>query len=134
MTTILHTSAQTCVWCHPILSSAFPFLCNGRRIPFLFLVFTKLTCRAHTSSCSTHTYKHTPRQVYEHVYKTVDAVGSVENRATATAKATVAAFAASEGQGHPRVVEFEKVKKWRCVCVHDCNLFTYSLLKGLVSM
>ena len=56
--------------------------------------------------------------MYEHVYKTVDAVGSVENRATATAKATVAAFAASEGQGHPRVVEFEKVTKWRCVCVY----------------
>ena len=43
------------------------------------------------------------------MYKTVDASGNVEAQATATAKATVAAFAASEGQGHPRVVELEKV-------------------------
>ena len=43
------------------------------------------------------------------MYKTVDASGSVDAQATATAKATVAAFAASEGQGHPRVVELEKV-------------------------
>ena len=48
-------------------------------------------------------------QVYEHVYQTVDSGGSAELRATATAKATVAAFAASEGQGHPRIVEMEKV-------------------------
>lgn len=47
--------------------------------------------------------------MYEHVYQTVDSSGSVELRATATAKATVAAFAASEGQGHPRIVELEKV-------------------------
>ena len=47
--------------------------------------------------------------MYEHVYRTVDASGSAEAQATATAKATVAAFAASEGQGHPRVVELEKV-------------------------
>ena len=47
--------------------------------------------------------------MYEHVYQTVDAGGSAELRATATAKATVAAFAASEGQGHPRIVELEKV-------------------------
>ena len=47
--------------------------------------------------------------MYEHVYNTVDNGGSVEARATATAKATVAAFAASEGQGHPRIVEMEKV-------------------------
>ena len=48
-------------------------------------------------------------QVYEHVHNTVDNGDSVEARATATAKATVAAFAASEGQGHPRIVEVEKV-------------------------
>lgn len=50
-------------------------------------------------------------QVYEHMYQTVDATGSEELRATATAKATVAAFAASEGQGHPRIVELEKVRQ-----------------------
>lgn len=43
------------------------------------------------------------------MYQTVDASGIEELRATATAKATVAAFAASEGQGHPRMVELEKV-------------------------
>lgn len=37
------------------------------------------------------------REVYEHVYETVDIQGSPEIRANATAKATVAAFAASEG-------------------------------------
>ena len=49
-------------------------------------------------------------QVYEHVYQTVDSVGSQEVCAIATAKATVAAFAASEGQGHPRIVTMEKVR------------------------
>jgi C-terminal processing protease CtpA/Prc len=48
------------------------------------------------------------REVYEHVYETVDISGSVEVRANATAKATVAAFAASEGHAHPRVVELPK--------------------------
>lgn len=43
------------------------------------------------------------------MYQTVESSGSQEARATATAKATVAAFAASEGQGHPRIVEMEKV-------------------------
>lgn len=37
------------------------------------------------------------REVYEHVYETVDVQGSQDVRASATAKATVAAFAASEG-------------------------------------
>ncbi|CAI8043687.1 Protein lin-7 homolog B [Geodia barretti] len=48
------------------------------------------------------------KDVYEHVYKTVDVSGSPEVMAIATAKATVAAFAASEGQGHPRIVDIEK--------------------------
>uniref|UniRef100_A0A8C4NKA5 Lin-7 homolog A (C. elegans) n=1 Tax=Eptatretus burgeri TaxID=7764 RepID=A0A8C4NKA5_EPTBU len=48
------------------------------------------------------------REVYEHVYETVDISGSPEVRANATAKATVAAFAASEGHAHPRVVELPK--------------------------
>jgi len=48
------------------------------------------------------------REVYEHVYDTVDICGSPEIRASATAKATVAAFAASEGHAHPRVVELGK--------------------------
>lgn len=37
------------------------------------------------------------REVYEHVYETVDIQGSLDVRASATAKATVASFAASEG-------------------------------------
>ncbi|KFD61314.1 hypothetical protein M514_11768 [Trichuris suis] len=48
------------------------------------------------------------REVYEHVYETVDIQGSPEARAMATAKATVAAFAAAEGYAHPRVVELPK--------------------------
>ena len=43
------------------------------------------------------------REVYEHVYETVDVQGNPEIRASATAKATVAAFAASEGHAHPRL-------------------------------
>ncbi|XP_048401726.1 protein lin-7 homolog C isoform X2 [Stegostoma tigrinum] len=48
------------------------------------------------------------QRVYEHVYETVDINSSPEVRANATAKATVAAFAASEGHSHPRVVELPK--------------------------
>lgn len=48
------------------------------------------------------------REVYEHVYDTVELTGSPEVRAYATAKATVAAFAASEGHAHPRIVELPK--------------------------
>ncbi|XP_001603299.1 protein lin-7 homolog C-like isoform X2 [Nasonia vitripennis] len=48
------------------------------------------------------------REVYEHIYDTVDIQGSQDVRASATAKATVAAFAASEGHAHPRVVELPK--------------------------
>ncbi|CAG0916018.1 unnamed protein product [Notodromas monacha] len=51
------------------------------------------------------------REVYEHVYETVDISGSPEVRASATAKATVAAFAASEGHAHPRVVELPKTEE-----------------------
>ncbi|KAI0228865.1 lin-7-like protein [Lamellibrachia satsuma] len=51
------------------------------------------------------------REVYEHVYETVDITGSPEVRASATAKATVAAFAASEGHAHPRVVELPKTEE-----------------------
>ncbi|XP_013386807.1 protein lin-7 homolog C-like [Lingula anatina] len=51
------------------------------------------------------------REVYEHVYETVDIQGSPEIRANATAKATVAAFAASEGHAHPRVVELPKTEE-----------------------
>lgn len=42
------------------------------------------------------------REVYEHVYETVEMGGSPDVRASATAKATIAAFAASEGHAHPR--------------------------------
>uniref|UniRef100_A0A9J8AER0 Lin-7 homolog B (C. elegans) n=2 Tax=Cyprinus carpio TaxID=7962 RepID=A0A9J8AER0_CYPCA len=48
------------------------------------------------------------REVYEQLYDTLDIVGGQEVRAQATAKATVAAFAASEGHAHPRVVELPK--------------------------
>lgn len=51
------------------------------------------------------------REVYENVYETVDISGSPEVRANATAKATVAAFAASEGHAHPRVVELPKTEE-----------------------
>ena len=52
---------------------------------------------------------HAVREVYEHVYETVDTNASTpELKAAATAKATVAAFAASEGHPHPRVVELPK--------------------------
>lgn len=52
------------------------------------------------------------REVYEHVYETVDIPsGSNDIRASATAKATVAAFAASEGHAHPRVVELPKTEE-----------------------
>lgn len=51
------------------------------------------------------------REVYEHVYETVDVQGSPDIRASATAKATVAAFAASEGHAHPRVVELPKTEE-----------------------
>ncbi|KPP63176.1 protein lin-7B-like, partial [Scleropages formosus] len=48
------------------------------------------------------------REVYEQLYDTLDIAGGPEVRAQATAKATVAAFAASEGHAHPRVVELPK--------------------------
>uniref|UniRef100_A0A8D0XUB6 Lin-7 homolog B, crumbs cell polarity complex component n=1 Tax=Sus scrofa TaxID=9823 RepID=A0A8D0XUB6_PIG len=48
------------------------------------------------------------REVYEQLYDTLDITGSAEVRAHATAKATVAAFTASEGHAHPRVVELPK--------------------------
>lgn len=48
------------------------------------------------------------REVYERVYETVDISGSPDIRASATAKATVAVFAASEGHAHPRIVELPK--------------------------
>ncbi|XKL59682.1 hypothetical protein PGB90_000698 [Kerria lacca] len=51
------------------------------------------------------------REVYEHVYETVDIQASQDVRASATAKATVAAFAASEGHAHPRVVELPKTEE-----------------------
>ncbi|KAL7989962.1 hypothetical protein Chor_012628 [Crotalus horridus] len=48
------------------------------------------------------------REVYEQLYDTLDISGSPEIQAHATAKATVVAFAASEGHAHPRVVELTK--------------------------
>ncbi|XP_054615947.1 protein lin-7 homolog B isoform X2 [Dunckerocampus dactyliophorus] len=52
-----------------------------------------------------------PCGVYEQLYDTLDIVGGPEVRAQATAKATVAAFAASEGHAHPRVVELPKTEE-----------------------
>ncbi|UJR07854.1 hypothetical protein I4U23_012137 [Adineta vaga] len=54
---------------------------------------------------------HAVLQVYEKLYETVEITGSPEVRANATAKATVAAFAASEGHSHPRVVELPKTSE-----------------------
>eukprot|EP00794_Sanderia_malayensis_P018042 gene18042-19849_t len=51
------------------------------------------------------------KEVYEHVYETVDIEANPEIRANATAKATVAAFAASEGHAHPRIVELPKTEE-----------------------
>jgi len=48
------------------------------------------------------------QEVYEHIYDTIDIQGSHDVRASATAKATVAAFGASEGHAHPRIVELPK--------------------------
>ena len=48
------------------------------------------------------------REVYERVYGTVEVTGSPDIRASATAKATIAVFAASEGHAHPRIVELPK--------------------------
>ncbi|XP_014208423.1 protein lin-7 homolog C-like [Copidosoma floridanum] len=56
-------------------------------------------------------FLHAIREVYEHIYDTVDVQGSQDVRASATAKATVAAFAASEGHAHPRVVELPKTEE-----------------------
>ncbi|CAF0876058.1 unnamed protein product [Rotaria sp. Silwood1] len=50
-------------------------------------------------------------EVYEKIYETVPVTGSPEVRANATAKATVAAFAASEGHSHPRVIELPKTQE-----------------------
>ncbi|CAL1535317.1 unnamed protein product [Lymnaea stagnalis] len=56
-------------------------------------------------------FLHAVREVYQNVYETVDISGSADVRANATAKATVAAFAASEGHAHPRVVELPKTEE-----------------------
>ncbi|KAG9490457.1 hypothetical protein GDO78_006022 [Eleutherodactylus coqui] len=48
------------------------------------------------------------REVYQYMHETIPINGCPEFRARATAKATVAAFAASEGHSHPRVVELPK--------------------------
>ncbi|KAI5093823.1 protein lin-7-like A isoform X1 [Silurus meridionalis] len=47
-------------------------------------------------------------QVYQYMHETITVNGCPEYQARATAKATVAAFAASEGHSHPRVVELPK--------------------------
>eukprot|EP00069_Balaena_mysticetus_P005559 bmy_18058T0 len=48
------------------------------------------------------------KMVYQYMHETITVNGCPEFRARATAKATVAAFAASEGHSHPRVVELPK--------------------------
>ncbi|VDM95289.1 unnamed protein product [Thelazia callipaeda] len=48
------------------------------------------------------------REVFENVYETVSADRCREIGMNATAKATVAAFAAAEGHAHPRIVELPK--------------------------
>ncbi|CAJ0566338.1 unnamed protein product, partial [Mesorhabditis spiculigera] len=48
------------------------------------------------------------REVYQHLHDTIDIEGPPEVKASATAKATVAAFAAAQGHSHPRIVELPK--------------------------
>lgn len=71
------------------------------------------------------------REVYEHVYETVDIQGSQDVRASATAKATVAAFAASEGHAHPRVVELPKTDEG---IVYDISIWLAVVDIGLLSI
>ncbi|XP_058883573.1 protein lin-7 homolog A-like isoform X3 [Acipenser ruthenus] len=49
--------------------------------------------------------------VYQYMHETITVQGCAEYQARATAKATVAAFAASEGHSHPRVVELPKTEE-----------------------
>uniref|UniRef100_A0A915KAY8 Protein lin-7 homolog B n=1 Tax=Romanomermis culicivorax TaxID=13658 RepID=A0A915KAY8_ROMCU len=51
------------------------------------------------------------REVYEQIYETVDVDGNLEVKTAATAKATVAAFAAAEGYAHPRIIELPKTEE-----------------------
>ncbi|XP_061524222.1 protein lin-7 homolog A isoform X2 [Phycodurus eques] len=51
------------------------------------------------------------REVYQYMHETINVNGCPEYQARATAKATVAAFAASEGHSHPRVVELPKTEE-----------------------
>ncbi|KRZ79335.1 Protein lin-7 -like protein B [Trichinella papuae] len=51
------------------------------------------------------------REVYEHIYGTIDVQGTAETKAVATAKATIAAFAAAEGHAHPRIIELVKTEE-----------------------
>ncbi|KRY86296.1 Protein lin-7 -like protein B [Trichinella pseudospiralis] len=51
------------------------------------------------------------REVYEHIYGTIDVQGTPETKAVATAKATIAAFAAAEGHAHPRIIELVKTEE-----------------------
>ncbi|XP_067906557.1 protein lin-7 homolog A isoform X1 [Heterodontus francisci] len=51
------------------------------------------------------------KEVFESIYENLDINGSPEGRASATTQATVAAFAASEGHSHPRVVELPKTEE-----------------------
>uniref|UniRef100_A0A8R1HW67 Protein lin-7 homolog n=1 Tax=Caenorhabditis japonica TaxID=281687 RepID=A0A8R1HW67_CAEJA len=48
------------------------------------------------------------REVYETVYDSIEVDGPAATKAAATAKATVAAFAAAEGHAHPRIIELPK--------------------------
>uniref|UniRef100_UPI00398E37DF protein lin-7 homolog A isoform X2 n=1 Tax=Pristiophorus japonicus TaxID=55135 RepID=UPI00398E37DF len=50
-------------------------------------------------------------KVFESIYENLDISGSPEGRASATTQATVAAFAASQGHSHPRVVELPKTEE-----------------------
>lgn len=50
-------------------------------------------------------------QVYDQIYDTANITGSSELKASASAKATVAVFAASIGHSHPRSVELPKLEE-----------------------
>lgn len=50
-------------------------------------------------------------QVYDQIYDTANIIGPSELKASASAKATVAVFAASIGHSHPRSVELPKMEE-----------------------
>ncbi|XP_014830572.1 PREDICTED: protein lin-7 homolog B isoform X2 [Poecilia mexicana] len=91
----------------------FIFLSYGLTLKLLFILSEfKLQTSMHWGrGLNICKVKREEYKVYEQLYDTLDIAGGPEVRAQATAKATVAAFAASEGHAHPRVVELPKTEE-----------------------